>query len=92
MAQRTRRMENILAHSFGMLFAVAIFSVYTLGRGGIQADWVQIAGTLVVFGIVYELLSWLFFNLFQYFASTREKEGETVIVQATEPSETVSKE
>jgi hypothetical protein len=80
-------MENILAHTFGMLFAVAIFSVYTLGRNGIQSDWVQIAGTLVVFGIVYELLSWLFFNLFQYFATTRQKEGEVVTVQAGEPTD-----
>lgn len=82
---RTRRMEILLARSVGIVFAVLIFSVYTLGSGGIRADWVQIAGTLFLFGIVYELLSWLFFNLFRYFAANSKESGEVVTVQAGEP-------
>ena len=89
MEGRTRRMETVLAHTFGMIFAVLIFSVYTLGRGGAQADWVQVAATLLLFGIVYEILSWLFFNLFNYFAARKLVEGDVVTVTAGEPSETL---
>lgn len=85
MEGRTRRMEILLARSVGMIFAVLIFSVYTLGSGGIRADWVQIAGTLFLFGIVYEILSWVFFNLFKYFSINSKESGEVVTVQAGEP-------
>lgn len=84
---RTRRVENILAHTFGMVFAVLIFMVYTFAKGGIEADYVQIAATLLLFGVVYEVLSWLFFNLFKFFSNSRRTEGEVVTVQAGEPTE-----
>lgn len=91
MEVRTRRMETMLAHTFGMIFSVLIFSVYTLGRGGAQADWVQVAATLLLFGVVYEILSWLFFNLFNYFAARKTVEGDVVTVSAGEPSQNIPK-
>lgn len=79
-------MENILAHTVGMFFTVVLFSVYTLGGKIFTANWIEIAATLTLFGVVYEILSWVLFNLFRYFSNSRREVGEIVTVTPDEPS------
>ena len=75
-------LEEIFARLLSALLVIAVFVIITVARETVELEWLPVAGWLLLFWFVYELLSIILFNLFSFFASRST-------APAIEPAQTV---
>jgi hypothetical protein len=86
-------LEESLARIISVALTVLIGGVYVSGRDGLNLQVVDSMQLLGAFWLVYEILSYIFFLMFKFFAGSQEKSedsSENSLMEASEekPQET----
>ena len=63
--------EEVLARIVAIVLSIAVFAVYESAKGQQSLSSSDIALTLAVFVVVYDLLAFMLFILFSYFSRQR---------------------
>jgi hypothetical protein len=81
-------LEEIFGRFVGLFFAIVLFAVYFSAKGVFTANWYELSGWLLLFWLVYEVLSYGFFKAFMFFSKdeTSEQTIQTPTIE-TENSE-----
>lgn len=74
-------MEEVLARICSLVLTLVFFLIFILTRGELEVEWRTLSVILLIFWLVYEILSLMFFNAFRYFSNNQEalKSNKTAI-------------
>ena len=68
--------EEVASRALSLILSVLLFSVYALAKEDLYFEIASVAGSLVLFWLVYETLAYVFFLVFNYFSNKSEKGDE----------------
>lgn len=78
-------LEEIVARMVALVITMLIFIAYTLGNPFIQPRWQEIALFLLGFWFAYEIIGYILFMLFKFFAN---KQAQVMESKNSDPLET----
>ena len=61
-------LEEIFARLLSACLVIIVFVIIVVAREEVTLDWLPVAGWLLLFWFVYELISIVLFNLFVFFS------------------------
>lgn len=64
-------LEEVFARFSALFLTLLFFVIYATSRTEIVMDWYRLAGHLLVFWVVYEALSFVFFEMFKFFSKAQ---------------------
>jgi hypothetical protein len=65
-------MEEIFARLVGLIIDLIFFGIYALARNPVTYEWTNFLVTLLIFWLIYELLSVVLFQFFHFFSSANQ--------------------
>ena len=64
-------LEGSIAKMVSLMINLAFFSIYTISQDGLQVSWFELVGVLLLFWVIYEVLGYILYIFFSFFARTK---------------------
>jgi hypothetical protein len=61
-------LEEVVARFAGLILTLLFFIIYATSRTTITLDWYGLSAHLIIFWLIYELISYILFIIFRFFS------------------------
>ena len=64
-------LEGFAAKLVSLVITLVFFSIYTAAAKGFESSWFELTGILTLFWVIYEILGYILFVFFNFFARNK---------------------
>jgi hypothetical protein len=76
-------LEEVIARFAGLVLTLIFFIIYATSRTTVTLDWYGLSAHLIIFWIIYEIVSYILFVIFQFFSKANEANKQAAANQNT---------
>lgn len=66
-------LEEVVARIAGLILTLVFFIIYATSRTTVTLDWYGLTAHLIIFWIIYEIVSYILFVIFRFFSKNQGK-------------------